>query len=117
MRKELRAHRRSVCAAKEQVAQAHRRNRQQMPRQHRQLHDEAFPLMSVHHPAGKGNGVPVSYTHLDVYKRQSFTRAVLPDGQHAVSQYAVEKVFQEFSLVRLSPLTGRTHQLLSLIHI
>lgn len=41
----------------------------------------------------------------------SFTRAVLPDGQHAVSQYTVEKVFQEFSLVRLSPLTGRTHQL------
>ena len=41
----------------------------------------------------------------------SFTRAVLPDGQHAVSQYAVEKVFQGFSLVRLSPLTGRTHQL------
>ena len=41
----------------------------------------------------------------------SFTRAVLPDGQHAVSQYAVEKVFHGFSLVRLSPLTGRTHQL------
>ena len=41
----------------------------------------------------------------------SFTRAVLPDGQHAVSQYTVEKVFQDFSLVRLSPLTGRTHQL------
>ena len=41
----------------------------------------------------------------------SFTRAVLPDGQHAVSQYVVEKVFQDFSLVRLSPLTGRTHQL------
>lgn len=41
----------------------------------------------------------------------SFTRAVLPDGQRAVSRYAVENVLSGYSLVRLSPLTGRTHQL------
>lgn len=38
-------------------------------------------------------------------------RCVSPDGKEAITQYEVERICGEFSLVRLYPLTGRTHQL------
>ncbi len=45
----------------------------------------------------------------------SFTRIVAPDGQHAVSRYAVLESLRvgddAISRLRLSPVTGRTHQL------
>ena len=41
----------------------------------------------------------------------SFTRAVLPGGQRAVTRYRVEAALRDISLVRLFPVTGRTHQL------
>ena len=41
----------------------------------------------------------------------SFTRAVLPGGQRAVTRYRVEHICGDVSLVRFFPVTGRTHQL------
>ena len=48
---------------------------------------------------------------IDRVAPDSFTRAVLPGGQRAVTRYRVEAVYVGVSLVRLFPLTGRTHQL------
>ena len=48
---------------------------------------------------------------IDRVAPDSFTRAVLPGGQRAVTRYRVEAVYGGVSLVRLFPLTGRTHQL------
>lgn len=38
-------------------------------------------------------------------------RCVADDGKPAITDYFVEKSFKDFCLVRLVPLTGRTHQL------
>lgn len=38
-------------------------------------------------------------------------RCVSPDGKEAITEYEVIKAFGEFSLVKLCPITGRTHQL------
>ena len=48
---------------------------------------------------------------IDRIAPDSFTRAVLPGGQHAVTRYRVEAICGDVSLVRFSPVTGRTHQL------
>ncbi len=48
---------------------------------------------------------------IDRVAPDSFTRAVLPGGQRAVTRYRVEAAFRDISLVRLFPVTGRTHQL------
>ena len=53
---------------------------------------------------------PIAREHPD-----SFTRIVTPEGQHAVSRYAVLRTHltagKPVSLIELSPETGRTHQL------
>lgn len=38
-------------------------------------------------------------------------RCISPDGKEAITQYEVDRIFGEFSIVKLYPLTGRTHQL------
>ena len=48
---------------------------------------------------------------IDRVAPDSFTRAVLPGGQRAVTRYRVEAALRDISLVRLFPVTGRTHQL------
>lgn len=48
---------------------------------------------------------------IDRISPDSFTRAVLPGGQRAVTRYRVEAVYGDVSLVRFFPVTGRTHQL------
>ena len=48
---------------------------------------------------------------IDRIAPDSFTRAVLPGGQRAVTRYRVEAALRDISLVRLFPVTGRTHQL------
>ena len=44
-------------------------------------------------------------------KESVITRCVAQDGKEAVTDYKAEKSFGRYSLVRLNPLTGRTHQL------
>ena len=48
---------------------------------------------------------------IDRIAPDSFTRAVLPGGQRAVTRYRVEHICGDVSLVRFFPVTGRTHQL------
>ena len=48
---------------------------------------------------------------IDRIAPDSFTRAVLPGGQRAVTRYRVEHICGDVSLVRFFPITGRTHQL------
>lgn len=48
---------------------------------------------------------------IDRIAPDSFTRAVLPGGQRAVTRYRVEHIGGDVSLVRFFPVTGRTHQL------
>lgn len=38
-------------------------------------------------------------------------RCAAPDGREAITEYEVEKTFRGLSLVKLRPVTGRTHQL------
>lgn len=44
-------------------------------------------------------------------RQNSMLRHVSSDGKKAITQYEVEKKNNRFSLVRLIPMTGRTHQL------
>ena len=48
---------------------------------------------------------------IDRIAPDSFTRAILPGGQRAVTRYRVEHICGDVSLVRFFPVTGRTHQL------
>ena len=48
---------------------------------------------------------------IDRIAPDSFTRAVQPGGQRAVTRYRLEAALGDLSLVRLFPVTGRTHQL------
>ena len=44
-------------------------------------------------------------------EERNIMRCVAADGKDAVTLYETEKVMGELSLVKLSPITGRTHQL------
>ena len=79
--------------------------------------------LAIFSPSSKGNrltiAVPVSYTHLDVYKRQmmGFFTAVgggmLRDGVMGV----VPGIFQRTNFYAIAAIAGSTSYVLSLIHI
>lgn len=49
--------------------------------------------------------------NLPIKKERGVLHVVSPEGKDAKTLYFVEKIFKNTSLVRLVPLTGRTHQL------
>lgn len=62
------------------------------------------------------NGVPeplYGTVSAPIKRRESsvMLRCVAPDGREAITEYEVEKAFGGLSLVKLRPVTGRTHQL------
>ena len=77
-----------------------------------QLHTDSF----IREYLAVTEGVPaqregVIDAPIDRTAPDSFTRAVLPGGQRAVTRYRVEHICGDVSLVRFFPVTGRTHQL------